>query len=75
MCMHMSCPKGPVGPVLPSPWFKALYFLGCYPFCTGQKLQENFTILKLESNVDYFRYRKKKNGLMYAEKNVFIKHV
>ena len=26
MCMHMSCPKGHVGPVLPSPWFKALYF-------------------------------------------------
>ena len=30
MCVQMSCPKGHVGPALPSPWFKALYFLGCY---------------------------------------------
>ena len=26
MCVHMSRPKGRVGPVLLSPWFKALYF-------------------------------------------------
>ena len=30
MCVQMSRPKGHVGPALPSPWFKALYFLGCY---------------------------------------------
>ena len=62
MCVQMSRPKGHVGPVLPSPWFKALYFLGCYTYCTRRKLKGNCTILKLESHVDHFHYGKKKTG-------------
>ena len=72
MCVHMSRPKGHVRPVLPSPWFKALYVLDCYTFCTRQKLQGNCTIIKLENHFDYFHCGKKKL-VNEGSKNMFTK--
>ena len=73
MCMHMSCPKGPVGPVLLSPWFKALYVLDCYTFCTRKNFKgtEPFSNLKATSIIFITRRKRLVND---AAGNVFIKH-
>ena len=73
LCVHMSRPKGRVGPVLLSPWFKALYFLGCYTFCTRKNFKgtEPFSNLKATSIISITRRKRLVND---AAGNVFIKH-
>ena len=73
MCMHMSRPKGRVGPVLLSPWFKALYFLGCCTFCTRKNFKGTVPFSNLKATSIIFITRRKRL-VNDAAGNVFIKH-
>ena len=73
MCVHMSRPKGRVGPVLLTPWFKALYLLGCYTFFKRKNFKGTVPFSNLKATSIIFITRRKRL-VNDAAGNVFIKH-